>query len=111
MKHYLTFISTALFLTGCTTGGNSVEYVRQNPKKQAVVRYPPVNGEDKSDYIAMVDKEASGFCGGSYKIHSNYKALSDSNVPGSVDVAAKMVSLSSSESPLTSYDYVEFACN
>lgn len=112
MKLNLTFISTALFLTGCATGGNSIEYVRQSPKKQAVVRYVPVSeGSTNTDYLTIINKEASGFCGGSYKIRSKYKALSDSNAPASVDVAAKMVSLSSSESRLVSYDYVEFACN
>lgn len=106
-----TFISIALFLTGCATGGDSVEYVRHSPKKQAVVRYVPVSENVKTDYLAIVNKEASGFCGGSYKIRNKYKALSDSSVPVSIDVAAKMVSLSSSESRLVSYDYVEFACN
>lgn len=111
MKLNLTFISAALFLTGCASGGNSIEYVRQNPKKQAVVRYIPVSGDVQTDYLAMVDKEASGFCGGSYKINSNYKALSDSKISEPVDVAAKTFALNSSESHLTSYDYVEFACN
>ena len=104
MKLSLLLTSIFLILCGCAT---PIEFVRKNPKKQAVVRYVPPAG---SDYKAEVIAQATKFCKGEYKINNEYQAMSDSSSPICLDTGAERFSLSGSENRLVKYDYVEFVC-
>lgn len=97
-----------LFLCGCAT---PIEFVRKNPKKQAVVRHVlPSITDSKVDYKAELNEQATNFCDGEYKIKNAYQTISDASTPTNIDTAASTISLSNSDNRLATYEYVELVC-
>lgn len=107
LKLSLKIAPVFLFLCGCAT---PIQYVRKNPKKQAVLRYArPESKESETEFKANLNKQASSFCEGGYKIKNEQHAISDGSTPTNIDPAST-VFLSDSENRLAAYNYVEIEC-
>lgn len=113
MKTYVVLIFIYLLITGCTT----VDFVRKDftPQKQGVLRYdPPSSEKSREKYRAEVDKKATAFCGGDYRITKEYQAREESGVSTGVGTGMSVgmggVFLGGSNRATTMYNFVEFAC-
>ena len=100
-------------LTGCTT----VEFVRKDtsPTKQGILRHsPPSNAKQEKKYRAEVDKNATEFCGGKYKITKEYQAKDIDNTTTGVGTGFSFgsgaIMVGSSTPNRSMYNFVEFSC-
>lgn len=101
------------FLSACST----VEFVRKDtaPTRQGVVRYFPTDdAEREAKYRADLDKKATEFCGGQYKVTREYQALEEGHTSTGIStgfgVGAGAVFVGGSNRGSTMYNYVEFSC-
>lgn len=111
MKHSLILTPTLLYLCGCATQvDSSIQFVRKNPKTEAVVRYiQPQSPNSNVDYVSELNHEATQFCDGNYEIKNKFPAMSDAGALTD-RLEGKSFLLAESDNKLAKYDYVEFAC-
>lgn len=101
-------------LCACST----VEFVRKDltPHRQGVVRYLPTDSADReAKYRADLNKKATDFCGGPYKVTREYQALEESGSSAGVGtgfgVGAGAIFVGGADRGTTMYNYVEFTCS
>ncbi|AGH95813.1 hypothetical protein [Pseudobdellovibrio exovorus] len=107
------FALLTVFLSACST----VEFVRKDtaPTRQGVVRYYPTDdAEREAKYRADLNKKATEFCGGDFKITREYQALeegrSSTGISTGFGVGAGAIFVGGSNRGSTMYNYVEFSC-